>query len=396
MTESNPTPPIGERVRAGRRHAGLNIGTLAGLIGKSKGWMSMVENGHIALDKRSDIAAIADALYVSADTLLGEPADDVPAHLPSVNLVALREVLHEYAVGDPPDVPVRPLDQTAADLARLDTELRRTDYDAMMRTLPGVMSELHAGAHLPEPERSEALRQLITACGLSVIVMRHFGQSDLAWISGDRSRQAAAELGDPVWSAAAAYQRAHARSSANRSRALLATPRVADELERHIGDDAFGHQVHGMLRLSAALANQVSGDHAEAQRQAAEAARLAARFEEPDDPAAWELFGVSNVGVWRTMLAVESGDAGEAMRISDAVDTSALASKNRKAALAMDRFRAAHMLGRDKLAGRELQKAEKLSPAQVRYSPMVRETVRDMTTVKDPVLRGIAWRIGVI
>lgn len=396
MDHDTPTPPIGERVRAARRAQGISIGTLAGLIGRSKGWMSMIERGELPLDKRSDIAAIADAIEVSADTLLGEPADDIAARLPSVNLTQLRDVLHEYAVDDPPDVPVRPLDQTAQDLARLDDQLRRTDYGAMMATLPGVLSELHAGAHLPEPVRSEALRQLITACGLSVIVMRHFGHSDLAWISGDRSRQAAAALGDPVWSAAAAYQRAHARSSANRSRALLATPKVADELEPHIGDDPFAHQVHGMLRLSAALANQVTGDHDEARRQAAEAADLAARFETPDDPNAWELFGVSNVGVWRTMLAVEAGDAGEAMRISDQVNTSALASKNRKAALAMDRFRALHQLGRDKLAGRELQKAEKLSPAQVRYSPMVREAVRDMATVRDPILRGVAWRMGVI
>lgn len=396
MTDSTPAPSIGERVRAARRAQGMNIDALAGLIGKSKGWMSMVENNRITLDKRTDIAAIAGVLEVSADTLLGEPVDDINARLPSVNLVALREVLHEYAVDDPPDVPVRPLGQTAADLAALDDQLRRTDYDAMMRTLPPVLSELHAGAHLPEPDRSEALRQLITACGLAVIVMRHFGHSDLAWISGDRSRQAAAALGDPVWSAAAAYQRAHARSSANRSRALLTTPRVADQLEPHIGDDPFAHQVHGMLRLSAALANQVSGDHDEAKRQAEEAADLAARFETPDDPQAWELFGVSNVGVWRTMLAVESGDAGEALRISDQVNTNALASKNRKAALAMDRFRALHMLGRDKLAGRELQKAERLSPAQVRHSPMVREAVRDMATVKDPVLRGVAWRMGVI
>ncbi|MDA0564802.1 helix-turn-helix domain-containing protein [Streptomonospora sp. S1-112] len=396
MSDPAPTPPIGERVRAARRAKGLALGALAGLIGRSTGWMSMVENGHLPLDKRSDIAAIAEVLEVSADSLLGEPADDVSARLPTISLVQLREVLHEYAVDEPPDVPVRSLDQTARDLAMLDDQLRRTDYDAMMRTLPGVMAELHAGAHLPEPQRSEALRQLITVCGLSVIVMRHFGQSDLAWISGDRSRQAALALGDPVWSAAAAYHRAHARPSASLSRALLSSPRVADELEPHIGDDPMAHQVYGMLRLSAALASQVSGDHAEAQRHAREAADIASRAETPDDPQAWELFGVSNVGVWRTMLAVEAGDPGEAMRISDTVQTGALASKNRRASLHMDRFRALHMLGRHRAAARELQKAERLSPAQVRYSPLVRETVRHMTSVKDPVLRGIAWRMGVI
>ncbi|WP_017541568.1 helix-turn-helix domain-containing protein [Nocardiopsis halophila] len=396
MPQDTPDTPIGERVRRARRARGMSIDVLAGLIGRSKGWMSMVERGRLPLDKRADIAAIAQTLEIAADDLIGEPAPDLAARLPHINLTRLREVLHEYSLDDPPDVPVRPPDLVAADLRTLDDQLRATDYDAMMRTLPGVMEELHTAAHLGEPERSQALRQLITAAGLAVIVMRHFGHADLAWICGDRARSAAARLEDPVWWAAAAYQRAHARPSANRSRALLDTPRIADELEPHIGDDAMAHQVHGMLRLSSALAHQVCGDHDAAREQAAEAARLAARFEVPDDPHAWELFGVANVGVWRTTLAVEAGDAAEAMRISDGVDLSALASKNRRAALLMDRFRALHMLGRDRQAARELHKAERLSPAQVRHSPLVRETVRDMTAVKDKTLRGIAWRMGAI
>lgn len=396
MNQPGLTKAIGQRVREARRLRGLNLETAAGLIGRSKGWLSMVENGHLPLDKRSDIAALAEVLEVSADTLLGEPASDISPRMPTISLTHLRETLHEYALDDPPDVPTRPMDQAAADLHELDQALRRTDYDKIMRVLPDVMDELHAGAHLPEPDRSEALRQLITACGLAVIVLRHFGHTDLAWICGDRARQAANALGDPVWSAAAAYSRAHSRPSANRSRALLATPRIADELEPHIGDDAFAHQVHGMLRLSAALAYQVSDAHDAARTQAEEAARLATRFETPDAPDAWELFGVSNVGVWRTSLAVEAGDAAEAMRLSDEVNPAALASANRRAALHMERARALHMLQRDRQAGRELQRAERLSAAQVRHSPLIQETVRDMTAVKDPVVRGIAWRMGLI
>jgi S-adenosyl methyltransferase len=54
---------------------------------------------------------------------------------------------------------------------------------------------------------------------------------------------------------------AHARTSADKSQALLSSARRADELQPHIGDDRFAHEVYGMLHLSAALASAVQGDH---------------------------------------------------------------------------------------------------------------------------------------
>src|SRR5690606_13056375 len=362
---------IGERVRIARRARGMPLETLAGLIGRSKGWMSMAERGLVPLDKRSDIAAIAGVLEVAADDLLGTPAPDLAARLPSLHLTKIRAVLHEYDLDDAPDVPVRPLETLASDITALDAALRATDYEAMMTTLPGVLAELHTGAHSrAEPDRARALRLLIPALGLAVIVMRHHGQTDLAWICGDRARAAAARLEDPVWQGAAAYVRAHARPSANRPRALLSTPAAADALQARIGDDPLAHQVYGMLRLSSALAHQVSGDMDGAREQAAEAARIAARFEDPDPPDAWELFGAANTAVWRTTLAVEAGDPAEAMRLSDAVDPRALASRNRRAPLHAERARALHMLGRHVPAARELHRAERLSPAQIRHDPL--------------------------
>jgi len=65
---------IGGNVRAARRSRGMSLEALAGLTGRSKGWLSRVENGHTRLERRQDIAAIAEALEVSADSLLGEPA----------------------------------------------------------------------------------------------------------------------------------------------------------------------------------------------------------------------------------------------------------------------------------------------------------------------------------
>ncbi|MFG1964215.1 helix-turn-helix transcriptional regulator [Nonomuraea sp. NPDC049028] len=388
---------IGANVRAARRARGSSIDAIAGLVGHSKGWLSKIENGKIRLEKRSDIAALAEALEVSADHLMGAPAPGVRPEGRGYNLMPLQRLLMDSAPDDPPDVPARPVEDLRTMLEEVDAAFRRAEYATMTRLLPDLIGELYVHvATGSEPARSEALKLLILACGSEASCMlRHLGEVNLAYLSGERGQQAADLLGDPVWRGAAAYGRAHARSSASKPKPLMMVSRIADDVEPHIGDDPFAHQVHGMLRLSSALACEVRGDHDGAADQAAEAARLA----EPlgDAPDAFELFGVANVGVWRTTLAVEAGRPGEALTHAGNVNPRALASDNRRAALLMEKARAHVMLDRNIDAVRELRKAERLSPAQVHSHPLLRELVLDLLERdggRD--LRGLAWRMNLI
>jgi transcriptional regulator with XRE-family HTH domain len=398
--DTNTDATVGMNVRRARRYRGLTLEQLAGRIGRSKGWLSMVENGRIRLEKRQDVAAIAEVLDVSADTILGQPAPEIrPGETPR-NLTSLRTVLLDTAIDDPPDIPARPLSVLAPLADDVDQALRKADYDTMLLHLPGLLGELQVRtAAAGGAGRDQALRLLILASASATIMLKHFGRTDLAWISADRGRQAAALLGDPVWSAAAAFEVAHAHSSANKSRALMAMSRTADRLEPLIGDDRFAHEVYGMVRLSAALAYAVQGDHSEAAAQGAEAARIAAPL--GDRPEAWEVFGIANVGVWRTSLAVEAGNAESAMAFAGKVQPRALASGNRRAALGMEKARALVMLGQHSAAVTELYRAERLSPAQVRNSPLIRELVaqlmdRARREAGGRELRGLAWRMGVV
>jgi transcriptional regulator with XRE-family HTH domain len=47
---------------------------LAGLVGRTTGWLSKIENGRAELERLSVIKALADALDVSIGDLLGDPA----------------------------------------------------------------------------------------------------------------------------------------------------------------------------------------------------------------------------------------------------------------------------------------------------------------------------------
>jgi len=229
--------------------------------------------------------------------------------------------------------------------------------------------------------------------------MRRQLARNLAWVAGERAREAAGLLGDSAWTAAAAFGRAHARASANRPRALMITPRLADEADRDAGDDLFALQATGMLRLSAALARAVDGDHRGAADQAAEAALIAARTGE--QAGSWELFGPANVGVWQTSLAVEAGEAEAALTFAGQVEPRDLASHNRRAGLRLEKARAYAMLSKDTDAVREMRHAERLSPAQTRNDPMIRELVSGMLgrarrEAGGRDLRGLAWRMNLI
>jgi transcriptional regulator with XRE-family HTH domain len=393
-------PRIGLNVRAARRSRGMSLETLAGLTGRSKGRLSKIENGHARLERRQDIAAIAEALEVSADSLVGSPAPEIQPHTRSYNFRPLRAALLDATIDDPRDMPVRPLAVLAELTASQDAALRRADYGTLTQQLPGLLDELQVHAATGGgADRELALRSVIQACASAMIMLRHFGLSDLAWVSADRGRHAADLLGHPVWRAAAAFECAHARTAANKSQALLSTPRRADELQPHVGDDPFAAEVYGMLHLSAALACAVQGDHNGACAHGGEAADVAGRL--GDRPTAFEFFGPANVAVWRASFAVEAGNAEEALAYAGTVEPRQLASSNRRAALRMEKARAFAMLGNDAGAVHEMRQAERLSPAQTHHHPLIRELVTDMLArarreAGGRDLRGLAWRMNLI
>jgi transcriptional regulator with XRE-family HTH domain len=124
-------PRIGLNVRAARRSRGMSLEALAGLVGRSKGWLSKIENGHSRLERRQDIAALADALEVSADSLVGEPAPEIQRDAKTYNFRPLRSALLDATIDDPPDMPARPVavlaELTASHDAAAPRRLRHAD-----------------------------------------------------------------------------------------------------------------------------------------------------------------------------------------------------------------------------------------------------------------------------
>ncbi|MFD0683385.1 helix-turn-helix domain-containing protein [Actinomadura fibrosa] len=391
----NETRRIGENVRAARLYRGMSLEVAAGLVGRTKGWLSRIENGHLRLERRTDISALAEALSVSATDLLGEPTPIVrPENRAYADVVRLREVLLDSSLDDPPDIPARPVN-VLADLKQgpILRQRRESDHAALASSLPPVIAELHVhAAQGDERTRIAALRLLVELCAAATSLLRNTGQVDLAWVAADRADRAAHLLDDPVMIGAATFSQAHARRSSSMSRALRESARIADGLQDQLGDDRFAHQVYGMLRLTAALACQLRSEPGAASDQLDEAARVADRVGEHAD--AWQWFGPANVGAWRTLLAVEASEPEGAVQAADATDPAPLP-RGRKAALHLEKGRALAMLDRNLQAVSELRRAEKLDAQLIHHDPMVRDLVADLydhSSHRD--LRGLAWRMN--
>ncbi|MFC6079782.1 helix-turn-helix domain-containing protein [Sphaerisporangium aureirubrum] len=389
---------IGEIVRAARLASGKSLEAVAGLAGRSKGWLSKVENGKTRLERRSDILALAEALEVSATDLLGGPSPVTSSRHAGVEPTRLRDVFLGTSLDDPPDVPARPMAVLEAEWAGpVLTAWRGSDRAALARLLPGIIGELHVhAAGATNEQQAVALRMLISACGVAASdVLKALGYIDLAWVAADRAERAAHALGDEVWRGAAAFAMAHCRRSLDLSRAFRTIGRTADRVEPHIGDDRRAQEVYGMLRLSAALACQVRGDHAGADANAQEAERIAVRTGEHAD--AWQWFGPSNVGVWRTTLAVEAGEPGRALEYASQVVPEALPSRIRRASLKIEKARAYAMIDQPREAANHLRAAEKQDGPRTRSDPMARELVADLRArLGGRELNGLAWRMNLV
>jgi hypothetical protein len=112
-------------------------------------------------------------------------------------------------------------------------------------------------------------------------------------------------------------------------------------------------------------------------------------------------FGPTNVGIWRTSLAVEIGEHGQAVEAAKTVHPELLPGNVRQAEFWAEVGRAlvAGKKTRDK-GVRVLLHAEQLAPQRIRRDLLVREAVADLLRqarrdAGGRELRGLAWRMGV-
>jgi transcriptional regulator with XRE-family HTH domain len=396
---------LGDRIAYYRRRRGLSQVKLAGLLGRSESWLSQVERGVRSIDRISVLTEVAGALNVPVTELSPDPLIQAgPEEHPAAR--ALRDVLTQTGALSlaverlPPDNP--------PDLKQLRTRTGQawdlthaSSYLELAMLLPGlIMESEQATRRLTGRDRTTAFSQLAHVYQATAAAMAKLRQVDVAWVAGDRSIQAAERAGEPLLAAAGMFRIAHAFLSGNRIEEALRTAlAAADALEPQVasGPPELVALWGALNQVGAVIATRANEEEIARQRMR-KAEEAAARLGEDRNDFETE-FGPTNVALHAVAVAVELGDAGEALRRAAPVDASRL-SVERRGRFLLDVARAYAQRRKTAEAVRAIEEAEALTPEQVRSHPMVREMVRDLLRGErrrvNPELRRLAERVGVL
>ncbi|NBE51705.1 helix-turn-helix domain-containing protein [Streptomyces sp. YC537] len=384
---------FGARIAGLRAERGMTQKQFAAEIGRTPSWLSQVERGVQPVNRLDVLRLLGDALGVSVQDLRpdapqGSEAraqDPAPNDLDQARLLisghpALDVVLATEGPGETPDL---------ADLS--------SDVDSIWRSAHGDrFAELSAelGRSLPRLERAtrtaaakdrpEVYALLARAYhALSAAFVRQ-NEADAAWVAADRSISAAERSGRALDVFAGIFRLAHAFVRLKRyDQAEHAARSAANVLRRHTDDPERVTEealsLLGALHLVLALVYARSEDRSGARKEVECARRIARQLASDRNDFDLE-FGPTNVEIQAVSVAVDLGDAGEAVHIGEALDASHL-SAERQARLAMDLGRAHAQLRHGGEALRWFLRAEELSPEMVQSHVAARAAVRDLMLV---------------
>lgn len=385
---------IGHRLRQIRHARRKSLRVVAGLAGISPSYLSRLESGERALDRRSLISALAKALEVAPSEITGS-ANTTPGGLDEDrSLSAVRLALLSISMNEPRGA-VLPVEALAARVDEVLDAQRECRYADVGESLPSLIRDLHTTVHAGhDDEHVLRLVALTHVQGTQAWLMDVGASMDLGWQAVTLAQRAVERLDDPASHAVSAFGTAFGLLGAG------AFDLAAQTLARvDIGTRTSAEmQVSGMLALTSSLVAAASNNDAGRVSALAHAADLAERTGEGN--ALWFGFGPNNVGVWRMSVALEAGDHAEAARIAETVNPAALASPTRRSAYWREYGRALARLPRQQdKAVMMLRRAERISPARIHRHPFMRSVIAELLAKakRDAVgreLRGMAHRAG--
>lgn len=357
---------IGLRVARYRDLAGLTQMQLAERVGKSRPYISQIENGDRSVTTRALLIALAQALGVATTDLTGAPRSvrdtaERPLH------VAVPQIRAALAGA----LPLQRLtsEDLAHDVRAIMAARMACDYPAIATLLPSALANVR-GNELGMAGEQLEVRLLFTAS----MVLRPLGYLDLAARMADEAAAAALNTDSADYPAAAAFAR---------SQCLLATGgQGMAELALNTALDATDRTEpywSGLLYLQASLAAASIGAHNESDDYLDEAADLARVVQSQQIRDGWLMdFNPANVGVWRVAAALEGPDPGRAVDLAADITIGELTTVQRKAHLLMHTAHGHYARGEHDTATALLRQAAAMAPTEIRGRGRVREVVAHM------------------
>jgi transcriptional regulator with XRE-family HTH domain len=385
----------GQRIARARRRRGLSQAALAGLAGRSESWLSQVERGRRGVDSHAVLTRLAAALRVPVADLTGTP--DGSAEDAGSTAAAIEQAMMSYQVTGEPggDHGLRYLQAAAAACYASYQATRYQQAAVRVAELIGQAESL-----TPTPAAWQ-LRSVVY--DTAAAVLSRTGHKPLAWMAADRAMTAAAQSGDPLRAAAAAFRMSYVLTGRGHPAAGLDLAVAA--LEQTAGPPGSPSpeqvSIRGALHLAAATAAAAAYDPAVTRGHLGDAARAAGELG-ADANHLGTAFGPVNVAIHRMSCALRLGDPQTAITTGESLDSRPLPSgmTGRRTQLHLDLARGYALRRQDAAAVNMLLAAEKLSPQLVRYDPDTSELLigllRREHRPSTPELRPLARRAGVI
>ncbi|WP_282777757.1 MULTISPECIES: helix-turn-helix transcriptional regulator [unclassified Nocardia] len=382
---------LGARVAELRRRRGLSQKELGAAIRRSESWVSQVERDVLPVERLSVLQRLADVLGVAVRDLRPEAAEPMSTDRAGGERVgsAVFEQLRLMLTGHPAldrlfgDETGREPVEVPRLAARVDLAWQLAHESRLVEvggSLLELIPDLEQAARVAATRR-EVLGLLSRAYQAAATAFTRQEEVDAAWVAADRALAAAERSGDPLSVVAGTYRMAQAFLRLQRfEQAEQAARTCVAALEPLVDDDQRSTpeilSLYGSLQLMLAVIAATEGNRAQSRAGLAAARGAALRIGDDRNDFDTE-FGPTSVAVHAVAVAVELGDAGEALDIARHVDASTL-TPERQARFLVDVARAHAQRRQAHQALEALLTAERLTPELVHTHHRAREVMRDL------------------
>ncbi|AXI78200.1 helix-turn-helix domain-containing protein [Peterkaempfera bronchialis] len=377
---------IGKRIRRQRLRLGMPQADLGAVLGRTQGWVSKVEKGHIELDRAGIINEVAAALHCHPNDLIERPfvAGKASENQWQVAASSILRELRRYDLTPVFDGQPRTSAQLWQETARLHRLRDAAANVAILRVLPDLLRETRALAeNSTGHEREEAFAIYAVCCKFAHTAAHTLGHPELIAMACERAAWAAQRSGDAVLPAVADWMRVWDMwATADWADSLTLSDKALRSIqEEYDAGEPLAIRAWGTLQLRAAVSAARAGNVTETEdriRFARTAAERMAATSAPVFDRHSLTFSAGNVQIHSISVQLEMGDHAKALLLHERADPAqvAMLPNSRRGHHRMDLARAWLWDGNRDKALAELEAAERIAPQLVRNHPIGRAALR--------------------
>ncbi|MFF5205040.1 helix-turn-helix domain-containing protein [Streptosporangium sp. NPDC000396] len=382
------TLPIGERVRYWREKKQRKQAAVAGLCGITEEYLSQIERG-LKIPSLPVLHALAAELGVPVSALL----DEVPRESSGKRSIIAQDVTRALMGYGPPrsSPPVSPtvLRERVESAWRMwqTSPTRFTDAAAV---LPSLIADTEHAVRIHRTSADSASRRDIFRVGADLYFLlrsycRRADRVDLSLMVADRGLRAAEDADDPIRIAAAQWNLGHVllADGEHEGAEQIACLGIEQLRTSQNGEAA---ALAGALELVAVVADARRKKWGSARQRLRDKAAPRAR-QVGEENSMWTVFGPTNVELHSVSIEMEAGEAVEALRVADQIDTSHLPSLERRFTFLLDVARCYDLRREDAAVLVHLLDLLQIAPEDLARSSLAQDMVIRLRRRVRPIYR---------